>query len=83
MISKRSAGRTEEGAGKEKGGRAQEGSGQSSKEKRAEGSKRRSEKALQISARNCCLETDQEISKVHGAFDQKAALSAIGARDCR
>ena len=39
--------------------------------------------ALQISARNCCLETDQEISKVHGAFDQKAALSTIGARDCR
>ena len=57
-ISKRSAGRTEEGAGKEKRGRAQEGSGQSSKEKWAEGSTRRSEKALQISARNCCSEAD-------------------------
>ena len=83
MIGKRSAGRIEEGTSQEEGGRTQEGSGQSSKEKWAEGSTRRSEKALQISARNCCLETDQEISKVHGAFDQKAALSAIGARDCK
>ena len=53
-ISKRGSGRIEEGAGKEKRGRTQEGSGQSSKEKRAEGSNRWSEKALQISARNCC-----------------------------
>ena len=62
---------------------AKKESSKSSQEKRAEGSTRRSEKALQIPARNCCLETDQEISKVHGAFDQKAALSAIGARDCK
>ena len=47
----------------------QEGSGQSSKERRAEGSKRRSEKALQIPARNCCLETDQAIPENHRTFD--------------
>ena len=69
MISKRGSGRFEEGAGKEKRGRAQEGSGQSSKEKRAEGSKRWSEKALQILARNCCLERDQAISENHRTFD--------------
>ena len=35
-------------------------------------------KALQISTRNCCPETDKAVSKIHGSFDQKAALPMIG-----
>ena len=82
MISKRGSGRTEEGASKEEGGRMQEGSSQVGKERRPESSKRQSEKALQISARNSCPETNQAVSKIHGTFDQKAALSKIGTRNC-
>ena len=68
-ISKRSTGRIEEGVSKEEGGRTQEGSSQVGKERWPESSKRRSEKALQISAGNCCPEADQAISKNHRTFD--------------
>ena len=82
-VSKRSTRRVEESAGKEEGGRAQEGSSQGSKEKWEEGSKRWSKEALQISAGNCCPQADQTISENHRTFDQEAALSAVGTRDCR
>ena len=79
----KSTGRIEEGASKEEGGRAQEGSSQDGKERRPESSKRRSEEALQISAGNCCLEADQAVPENHRTFDQEAALSAIGTRNCK
>ena len=44
------------------------------KEEWPESSKRWSEEALQISAGNCCPEADQAIPKIHGTFDQEAAL---------
>ena len=83
MISKRSTGRIEEGASKEERGRTQEGSSQVGKERRPESSKRRSEKALQISAGNCSPEADQAVPKIHRTFDQEAALSAVGTGNCK
>ena len=83
MIGKRSSGRIEEGTSKEEGGRAHESGSQVGKEEWSESSKRRSEEALQISAGNCCPEADQAIPEIHGTFDQKAALSAIGSRNFR
>ena len=59
----------EEGVSKEEGGRTQEGSSQVGKERWPESSKRRSEKALQISAGNCCPEADQAIPENHRTFD--------------
>ena len=35
-------------------------------------------KALQVPTGNCCPETDKAVSKIHGNFDQKAALPATG-----
>ena len=83
MIGKRGSGRIEEGTSKEEEGRAQEGSRQVGKERWPESSKRRSEEALQISARNCCPEADQAVPKIHRTFDQEAALSAVGTGNCK
>ena len=52
------------------------------KERRPASSKRWSKETLQISARNCCLETDQVLPENHGTSDQKAALPAPGTRNC-
>ena len=41
------------------------------------------EEALQISAGNRCPEADQAVPKIHGTFDQEAALSAVGTGNCR
>ena len=69
MIGQRGSGGIEEGASKEEGGRAQEGSSQIGKEGWPESSKRWSEEVLQISPGNCCLEADQAVPEIHGAFD--------------
>ena len=82
MIGQRGTRGIEEGASKEERGRAQEGSSQIGKERWPESSKRWSEEALQISAGNCCPEANQAVPKIHGAFDQEAALSAIGTGNC-
>ena len=75
--------RETQGTGKEERGKTQEGSSQDGKERWPESSKGWSGEALQISAGNCCPEADQAVSKIHRAFDQEAALSVIGARNCK
>ena len=83
MIGKESSGRIEKSTSPEEGGRAQEGSSKDGKERCPESSKRLSEEALQISAGNRCPEADQAVPKIHRAFDQEAALSAVGTGNCK